>query len=147
MIWTPRVTVAAVIEQNNQFLLVEELIHDQLVLNQPAGHLESGESLQSAIIREVWEETARRFEPTVLVGIYRWPMPEGDLTYLRFCFAGTVGERDSQQPLDRDIVDARWTDYKVLKNHPHLRSPMVLRCVEDYLAGQRADLCLLQNIL
>ena len=88
MIWTPRVTVAAVIEQDGKFLCVEESIAGQRVLNQPAGHLEAGESLQSAVIREVLEETARRFVPTALVGVYLWPMPGTERSYLRFCFYG-----------------------------------------------------------
>ena len=146
MIWTPRVTVAAVIEQNNKFLLVEELINGQRVLNQPAGHLEAGEDLQSAVIREVWEETARQFNPTALIGIYLWPMPDEDRSYLRFCFTGSVSERHAAQDLDEDILDTCWLDYESLQVHPHLRSPMVLQCVQDYRTNQRIPLDLLHYV-
>ena len=145
MTWTPRVTVAAVIERNSEFLLVEELIDGERVLNQPAGHLEAGEDLKSAVIREVREETARDFHPTALVGIYLWPMPGGDRSYLRFCFTGTVGERHPGQSLDEDILDACWLDYATLQAYPRLRSPMVLQCVEDYLTKPRAPLELLRE--
>lgn len=147
MIWTPRVTVAAVIEQDGKFLLVEELIKGQRVLNQPAGHLEAGESLQSAVIREVQEETARRFMPSALTGVYLWPMPQADHSYLRFCFTGTVSERNPAQELDEGILDTCWLDYESILAHTHLRSPMVLKCVEDYLAHQRIPLDLLHDVV
>ena len=140
MVWTPRVTVAAVIEQNNKFLLVEELINGQRVLNQPAGHLEAGEGLEAAVIREVREETAREFKPAALVGIYLWPMPEKDRSYLRFCFTGSVGERHPTRELDADILDTCWLDYESLQAHSHLRSPMVLQCIQDYRANRRIPL-------
>lgn len=146
MIWTPRVTVAAVIEQRDRFLLVEELIDGQLVLNQPAGHLESGESLQSAIVREVWEETGRKFKPEALLGIYRWPMPDGQRTYMRFCFTGAVSKRFPEQKLDDDIQDTCWMDYTSLATHPNLRSPLVLQCIQDYRANQRVSLDLLHEV-
>ncbi len=147
MIWTPRVTVAAVIERNNRFLLVEEMIHGRRVLNQPAGHLEADESLQSAIIREVWEETARNFIPSALTGIYRWHTPDKDLTYLRFCFSGTVSERTPGRPLDKGILDTCWLDLESLQTHSHLRSPMVLQCIQDYRANQLVPLELLHDIV
>lgn len=147
MIWTPRVTVAAVVEQNHRFLLVEELVDGQRVLNQPAGHLEAGESLQSAIVREVWEETARHFVPTAVIGIYRWPMPEKNRSYLRFCFTGTVSERRVEQKLDEDILDTCWLDYESLQIYPRLRSPMVLQCIQDYRADQPIPLELLHDVV
>lgn len=145
MIWTPRVTVAAVIEQNDRFLLVEELIDGARVLNQPAGHLEAGEDLQSAVIREVREETAREFHPTALVGIYLWPMPGGGRSYLRFCFTGTAGERQASQKLDEDILDTCWMDHAALQAHARLRSPMVLQCVQDYLTKPSTPLGVLRE--
>jgi 8-oxo-dGTP pyrophosphatase MutT (NUDIX family) len=146
MIWTPRVTVAAVVEQNDKFLLVEELISGQRVLNQPAGHLESGEGLQTAVIREVWEETARQFKPSAVVGIYLWPMLENNRSYLRFCFTGSVSERHPNQELDEDILDTCWLDYESLQAHSHLRSPMVLQCVQDYRKNLRIPLDLLHDV-
>jgi len=146
MIWTPRVTVAAVIEQNNKFLFVEELINGERVLNQPAGHLEAGEALQEAVIREVWEETAREFNPSALVGIYLWPMSGSDRSYLRFCFAGTASERNPAQKLDEDILDTCWLDYATLQAHSRLRSPMVLQCVQDYQTKPRVSLDLLRDV-
>lgn len=146
MIWTPRVTVAAVIEQNNKFLFVEELIDGERVLNQPAGHLEAGEDLQSAVIREVWEETAREFNPSALVGVYLWPMPGKNRSYLRFCFTGTAGERHPGQRLDEDILDTCWLDYEALQVHSRFRSPMVLQCVQDYMTKPRTPLDLLRDV-
>jgi len=147
MIWTPRVTVAAVIEQNHRFLFVEELIDGQRVLNQPAGHLEAGESLQSAIVREVREETARQFYPAALIGIYRWTMPDKDHTYLRFCFTGTVSERDPVQKLDEGILDTCWLNYEMLQKHSHLRSPLVLQCIQDYRTDQLIPLDRLHDVV
>ena len=138
--------MAAVIEQNGRFLCVEESVQGQRVLNQPAGHLEAGESLQSAVIREVREETARQFIPAALVGVYLWPMPQADKTYLRFCFTGTVSEQDAALELDEEILDTCWLDYASLQAHPNLRSPMVLSCIEDYLANRRIPLDMLHDV-
>ena len=139
-------TVAAVVQHNDQFLFVEELINGERVLNQPAGHLEAGETLQSAVIREVREETARDFKPLALVGIYLWPKPGSDRSYLRFCFSGTVGERHPGQSLDEDILDTCWLDVAALRAHSRLRSPMVLQCVEDYLTKPHVPVNLLRDM-
>ena len=104
MIWRPSVTVAAVIERGGRFLLVEERIDGRLVLNQPAGHLDPGESLIAACRREVLEETAHAFEPRALVGVYRWHYAAKDVTFLRFCFAGEAGDADPSRKLDKEIV-------------------------------------------
>jgi 8-oxo-dGTP pyrophosphatase MutT (NUDIX family) len=134
-IWNPSVTVAAVIERQGKFLLVEERIDGKLVLNQPAGHLDPGESLTAACRREVMEETAHHFEPTALVGVYRWHYPEKDVTFLRFCFRGNVGGTESR-PLDKEIVRLHWlTAEEVQARKAQHRSPLVQRCVEDFLAG------------
>lgn len=146
MIWTPRVTVAAVVEQNNKFLFVEELIKGERVMNQPAGHLEAGEDLQSAVIREVREETGREFTPSALVGIYLWPMPGSERSYLRFCFTGTVSERHPAQRLDEDILGTCWLEHAALQVHSRLRSPMVLQCVQDYLTKPHTPLDLLRDL-
>lgn len=138
--WKPSVTVAAVIEREGRFLLVEERIDDRLVLNQPAGHLDPGESLAAACAREVMEETAHRFEPTALVGIYRWHYAAKDVTFLRFCFSGKVGGEE-KRPLDREIVRLHWlTADEVRQRAGQHRSPLVQTCVDDFLAGRRFPL-------
>ena len=139
-IWRPSVTVAAVIERDGRFLLVEERSDGRLVLNQPAGHLDPGESLAAACAREVMEETAHRFEPAALVGIYRWHYAAQDVTFLRFCFCGTVlGEE--KRPLDKEIVRLHWlTAAEIRERAARHRSPLVQQCVDDYLAGRRFPL-------
>ena len=135
-VWKPSVTVAAVIERQGKFLLVEERIDGKLVLNQPAGHLDPGESLVEACAREVMEETAHRFEPTGVVGIYRWHYVAKDVTFLRFCFKGSVGAQLSRA-LDKEIVAAVWLDREeIAARKAQHRSPLVQRCVDDFLAGK-----------
>ena len=143
--WTPRVTVAAIIEKDGRFLVVEEAPGQQSVINQPAGHLEKGESLLAAVVREVQEETAWQFEPEAVTGIYRWAHPDKDLTYLRFCFSGKVHSHDPQQVLDNAIINTHWLSREELSARP-LRSPLVLRCLDDYLAGQRFPLAICHDI-
>jgi phosphatase NudJ len=144
-LWTPRVTVAAVIERDGRFLVVKERDGERFVYNQPAGHLEDDESLTAAVCREVKEETAWRFEPKGLVGIYRWRMPDAGRTYLRFCFHGQCHEHDPRQSLDDGIVEATWLTRDALAESP-LRSPLVLACLDDYLAGRRLPLEALRDI-
>jgi 8-oxo-dGTP pyrophosphatase MutT (NUDIX family) len=135
-IWKPSVTVAAVIERQGKFLLVEERIDGKLVLNQPAGHLDPGESLAAACAREVMEETAHEFEPAALVGVYRWHYAAKDVTFLRFCFKGNLA-RQLSRPLDKEIVRLHWlTAEEVKEREAQHRSPLVQRCVEDFLAGR-----------
>ena len=130
------VTVAAVIERDGRFLFVQEKIEGRLVLNQPAGHLDPGESLAHACAREVLEETAHRFEPTALVGIYRWHYAPKDVTFLRFCFHGRVGEA-VDRPLDKEIVAVHWLTVDELRQRKaEHRSALVQKCVDDYLAGR-----------
>jgi phosphatase NudJ len=134
--WKPSVTVAAVIERDGRFLFVQERIGGALVLNQPAGHLDPGESLVAACRREVMEETAHVFEPTALVGIYRWRDPRKDFTFLRFCFRGRVGEV-SARDLDKEIVAALWLSPEEIRSRrAEHRSPLVQQCVDDFLAGR-----------
>ncbi len=148
MHWAPHVTVAAVIRRNDRFLMVEELADARRVLNQPAGHLEPGEGLLQAVIREVLEETAHRFEPTGLIGIYRWEFVAGDRTYLRFCFGGTVGDPDPHRPLDPDILATHWlTAQAIRERQDALRSPLVLRCLEDALRQPWQSLDLLHDVV
>jgi 8-oxo-dGTP pyrophosphatase MutT (NUDIX family) len=135
-VWKPSVTVAAVIERGGRFLLIQERISGGLVLNQPAGHLDPGESLAAACRREAMEETAHHFEPTSLVGIYRWRDPRKDFTFLRFAFRGNVGAAE-KRPLDKEIVAVHWlTPDEVRERKAEHRSPLVQQCVDDYLAGR-----------
>jgi len=138
---TPDVTVAAVTETAGRFLVVEERINHRLVLNQPAGHVERGETLFAAVVREVREETAWRFEPTALLGVYLWRNPASGRRTLRFAFTGAVADHDAGQKLDRGIVGTHWLSPLELEARAtRLRSPLVLRCVHDYLTGQRLAL-------
>jgi 8-oxo-dGTP pyrophosphatase MutT (NUDIX family) len=141
MVWKPSVTVAGVIERDGRFLFVEENIDGRRVLNQPAGHLDPGESLPAACAREVLEETAHRITPTALIGVYRWHYAPKDVTFLRFAFSGSVDAFEDGRKLDKEIVRTHWLSLDELKaRHEMHRSPLVLRCVEDYLAGRRYPL-------
>lgn len=145
-VWRPSVTVAAIAERDGKFLLIEERDQDALVLNQPAGHWEPGETLLAACVRETREESGYDFVPTALVGIYRWQPPNSSTTYLRFAFCGQLGDRDPRRKLDPDIVDVAWlTRNQLLHARSRHRSPLVLRCVEDYLGGRRVPLDLLTH--
>ncbi len=142
--WRPSVTVAAVIERDGKFLFVEERIDGRLVLNQPAGHLDPGESLAAACAREVLEETAHRFQPTGLVGVYRWHYAAKDVTFLRFCFRGSIFAEDKGRKLDKEIVKLHWLSPAELESRKaDHRSPLVKKCVEDFLAGRNFPLQLL----
>ena len=147
--WKPSVTVAAVIEQDGRYLLVEEETAHGLRLNNPAGHLDPGESLLDAVARETLEETAYAFQPEALVGIYlaRLPQPDGDdVTYLRFAFSGRIGAFDAARRLDHGIVRTLWlAPDEVRASAPRHRSPLVLQCVQDHLAGRRFPLDLLHT--
>ncbi|CUA94835.1 NUDIX hydrolase [Thiomonas bhubaneswarensis] len=142
----PRVTVAAIVERAGLFLLVEEQTQDGLRLNQPAGHLEAGESPQQGVVRETWEETGRSFKPSGLVGIYlsRTRRGDQDVSYLRLAFYGEVSEADARHALDEGIVRTLWMDVDAIRaSADRHRSPLVLRCVEDYLSGKRYPLQLI----
>lgn len=141
----PRITLAAVIERDGQFLLVEEEDEGRILINQPAGHLEAGESLAQGCAREVLEESGWHFRPRALVGIYRWSKPKragaAELNYLRFAFCGELGAQEPGRKLDAGIVRAVWMDLaQVQASRERHRSPLVLRCIEDYLAGRRYPL-------
>jgi len=140
MVWRPSTTVAAVVEQDGRFLLVEEQIDGRRVLNQPAGHLDPNESLVAACRREVLEETAHRFQPTALVGIYRWHYAPADVTFLRYCFRGRI-EGVEERALDKEILALHWlTREELAARRGEHRSPLVQRCVDDYLAGRQFGL-------
>jgi len=141
----PSVTVAAIIERDGRFLLVEEETSEGLKLNNPAGHLDPGESPAQGCAREALEETAYRFEPTHLVGVYlsraQRPGTGEDFTYVRFAFCGRVGEHDPGRALDAGIVRTLWlTPEEIRASRERHRSPLLLRCMEDYLAGVRHPL-------
>jgi 8-oxo-dGTP pyrophosphatase MutT (NUDIX family) len=146
MIWKPNVTVAAIVEQDGKFLLVEEHTSQGLRFNQPAGHLEANESLLQAVIRETREESAYDFEPQALVGIYRWHAEASNTTYLRFAYCGSILGHHPEQALDDGIVRAVWmTPEEIRACTDHHRSPLILRSVEDYLAGKRYPLELITH--
>ncbi len=141
MIWKPSVTVAAVIERDGRFLFVEESIDGRRVLNQPAGHLDPGESLVAACAREVLEETAHRFRPAALVGIYRWYYAAKDVTFMRFCFSGEIISEEKGRSLDKEIVRLHWLSPEELEERSsEHRSPLVRKCVDDFLRGRRFPL-------
>jgi len=139
--WLPRLTVATIIERDGRFLLVEEYADgEELVYNQPAGHLDEHETLAAAAIRETLEETAWEVQVSAIVGVYYWTHPQGH-TFVRTCFAGTALYYHPNQPLDDGIERTVWlTRDEVAALGPQLRSPMVLRCIDDYLAGKRYPL-------
>ncbi|MFZ6843801.1 NUDIX hydrolase [Undibacterium sp. RuTC16W] len=146
-IWKPSVTVAAIIARDDQFLMIEEETEDGVRINQPAGHLDPDETLQQAVIRETLEETAHDFTPTELIGTYlsRYVSPKTgeQVTYLRFAFSGELGPLH-QRALDHGILRTVWMSHaELLASQERHRSPLVMQCVNDYLAGQRAPLSLL----
>lgn len=145
-VWKPpSVTVAAIVERDGRFLFVEEMQDGRRVLNQPAGHLDPGESLIAACRRELMEETAHRYEPTGLVGIYRWYYPPGDVTFLRFCFSGKVLGVENT-PLDKEILALHWLSPGELKAKSAMhRSPLVQQCLDDHLAGKNFPLDVLSK--
>lgn len=144
--WKPDLTVAAICEQDGRFLLVEERSKSsqKIVFNQPAGHIEKGESVISAVIRETLEETQRHFTPEAIVGLYRHEAVNNK-TYFRYTFCGQVSTIDTQFELDSDIIRTHWFTLDEIRNNTQLRSPIVLSCIEDYLSGVHHPLSLLKE--
>jgi ADP-ribose pyrophosphatase YjhB (NUDIX family) len=145
-IWKPHTTVAALCERDGKYLLVKESINDKIVYNQPAGHLEPGESLIDAVIRETMEETQYPFTPTALQGVYRL-VADGpsQKTYIRFLFRGEVGEQYGGV-LDEGIISAEWMSYdQVLACREQHRSPLVVQCIDDYNSGPGYPLDILNH--
>jgi len=141
MDWHPHVTVATVVEDNGRFLLVEEYAGDQLVFNQPAGHLEPNETLVEAALRETLEETGWTVEIQGLVGIGLYTAPSNDVTYYRTCFFAKPVAHDAQRKLDAGIERAVWLTYAEIKMlAPRMRSPLVTKVIEQYLNGHRYPL-------
>jgi 8-oxo-dGTP pyrophosphatase MutT (NUDIX family) len=146
MIWKPNVTVAAIVERDGRFLLVEEHTTRGRLFNQPAGHLDPGESLIDAVTRETLEETACSFEPKGLLGVYQYHSDADDVTYIRFAFTGSVSEPEPGRPLDTGIIRAVWlTPEEIRRDAPRHRSPLVMRCIDDYLAGRGFPLDVLHH--
>ena len=147
MIWKPHLTVAAVIEESGRFLLVEERIAGQSVYNQPAGHLEDNETLLGAVVRETLEETAWHFKPEAIIGIYRWRQPDTRETFVRVSFRGQGLHQDPDIQLDEGIERTLWLSPGEIRKQQHrLRSPMVMRSIDDYLAGHAWPLTLWTEI-
>ena len=147
MTWKPHVTVAAVIERDGKFLMVEEIVNGKTVYNQPAGHLENDESLINAVIREVLEETAWEFRPEQIIGIYRQRTESSDRTYLRICFSGQCIKHFPEQALDKGILSAPWLSHdELIARQDKLRSPMVIKCINDYLTGQNYPMELIHDM-
>ena len=150
--WRPNVTVAAVIERDGRFMLIEEHTAEGLRLNTPAGHLDPGESPSEGCAREALEETAHQFTPTALIGIYlaRFQRGEGDaledVTYLRFAYAGELGAKEEGRALDHGIVRTLWMSIDEIRaSVERHRSPLLLQCIDDYLAGQRYPMSLVST--
>ncbi len=148
MAWLPHITVAAVVARGGKFLLVEELVAGAPVYNQPAGHLEENESLTDAAVRETIEEAALQFVPEHLLGLYHWQQAGSRETYLRVAFAGRIEDGAQPRALSKGILGTAWLSREELAALPanRLRGPMVLRCIEDHLAGVRHPLSALSYI-
>ena len=145
-IWKPHTTVAAVVERQGKFLLVKEMVKGEVVYNQPAGHLEPGESILDAVVRETLEETQYEFTPNALQGIYRFvPDSSSDSSYIRFLFRGTVGD-SLNGALDEGIISVEWMSYEEIKDsRQQHRSPLVLQCVDDYFYKSSCPLDLISQ--
>jgi ADP-ribose pyrophosphatase YjhB (NUDIX family) len=147
MIWKPNVTVAAVIEKDGKYLLVEEQTSNGILFNQPAGHLEPEESIIQGSIRETLEETGYVFVPEAVLGVYRWHSPSDNITFLRFAFTGAVIDYDPDRALDAGILRVGWFSLDEIRamSYAH-RSPLVMECIEHHLAGRRYPLEILSDL-
>jgi 8-oxo-dGTP pyrophosphatase MutT (NUDIX family) len=147
MIWRPDLAAAAIVQRDNRFLIVEERIRGALLFNQPAGHVDDGESIVDAAIRETLEETAWHFVPRHLLGIYLWRNPANGQSILRVAITGEVTSHEPGRRLDRPVVAAHWMEREaLLAQQARLRSPLVMRCIDDFLAGHRHDLAALSYL-
>ncbi len=143
MRFKPNSTVATIIEQDGKLLFVEETDSNRQVFNQPAGHLEQDETLQQAAIREVLEETGHTCRLTYYMGLYTYTAPSNGITYHRHCFIGESIGYDSSLPLDEGITGIKWMSLNELKESEAARSPLVIKCAEDFLSGKRFPLDLI----
>ena len=144
--WTAHITVAAIIESERRFLLIEEDSDGLIVFNQPAGHLDEGETLIEAVSRETLEEAAWHFEAQSIVGLYQYTSPVNQITYLRVCFYGKHHHHEPVRALDAGILRTVWLTREEVASLPNLRSSMVLRCIDDYIAGIRYPLSLITQL-
>lgn len=145
--WYPHLTVATIVENNGNFLIVKELSDGKIVLNQPAGHVDENETLIEAAVRETLEETGWHVQIDALVGFYMYTSPDNGTTYFRALFAATALEEEQNYTLDEGILAAQWLSLEEIRQQqPILRSPMVLQCVEDYLTGKRLPLDCISHI-
>lgn len=141
MTWRPDLAAAAIVQRDDRFLVVEERIRGVHVFNQPAGHVDDGESIIDAAVRETLEETGWQLLPRYLLGTYLWRNPANGQSILRVAIVGDVTNHDPHRLLDQPIVAAHWMSREQLLAQPQrLRSPLVMRCIDDYLAGQRHEL-------
>ena len=146
-LWKPNTVVATIVERDGRFLFVEEEADGRAVFNQPAGHLDDGETLLDAAKRETLEESAWHVEPTDLVGIYLVAPPGTTITYLRFCFRARALSHDATRKLDKEIIRAVWlTREELVAEQARHRSPLVLRCVDDAIAGHRYPLSMIHDL-
>ncbi|HCM04975.1 MAG TPA: NUDIX hydrolase [Oceanospirillales bacterium] len=147
--WTPHATVAAIVEKDGKFLLVEErrLINDRgefgIVYNQPAGHVDEGESIMAAAIRETLEETRWEVKLKNLIGIYIFKAPANGVTYHRYCFSAEPIKHHASSELDDGILDAKWFSWEEIQQLNNLRSPLVKRCIQDHINGKQYPLDLI----
>jgi 8-oxo-dGTP pyrophosphatase MutT (NUDIX family) len=140
-------TVAAVVEKRGQFLVVEEYSGGQKVINQPAGHVEPGETFIDAVVREVREETAWAFEPAAIVGVYLWEHPASAERFLRVTFSGAVHDHHASQPLDDGIIRTLWLNRdELMRRTDMLRSPMVMKVIDDYRENIKYPLQMFQQL-
>ena len=147
MTWRPDLTVAAVVLRDDRFLIVEERIGGKTVFNQPAGHVEDGESIVEAVVRETLEETAWHFMPRYLLGCYLWRSSRSGRTTLRFAICGDATSQQPERRLDHGIIAAHWRSRdELLADSARLRSPLVMRCIDDLLSGCRYELSALAHL-
>ena len=143
----PAVTVATIVERDGRFLLIEEETRHGPRLNQPAGHVEAGESIVSAAARETLEEAAWRVDPTALVGVYQWESPDSGMAFVRFTFAATARRHEPNRPLDTGILRALWLSYDdIAARRDRHRNPLLLQSLDDYRAGTRWPLGVIANL-
>ncbi|CAN7368013.1 MULTISPECIES: NUDIX hydrolase [Pseudomonas] len=148
MDWQPHITVATIVEDNDRFLMVEELKHGRVVLNQPAGHLDPNETLTEAAVRETLEETGWDVEPTGVLGIYLYTAPSNGVTYQRVCFIAKPLKHHPEYQLDEGIVGAKWlTREELIGRRDNWRSELIMRCIDDYLDGKHFGLELIRPSL
>ncbi|BCG64222.1 MAG: hypothetical protein methR_P1990 [Methyloprofundus sp.] len=148
MVWKPHVTVAAIIEHEQRYLFVEEETEQGFAFNQPAGHLEPGESLIDAVKREVNEETAWQFTPESVLSIQLWRKQVDSSSFLRVCFIGQCHDHQAEQALDTGIIATHWlTHAEIIAHKARLRSPLVLTTIDQYLSGERYPLSLLKTFI